>query len=390
MAIKPDVQLAPNVTAATGAYPYGSSKNETVPGLFDGTPYNLIRANDIFGLQQALLVAAGIVPSGSADTAVASQYIQAIVELASGRAQAYDDSGAVNAYVLGLRANQQGPAALFDGFTVIFPPSVTNTGASTANVNAFGVKSIVLPGNVALAGGELVLNQFAMLIYNSILGKFVLQRENQATTILRGIVELATNTEVQNGLDPVRAVTPAGLTARTATETRTGVIELATNTEVQNGLDPVRAVTPAGLTARTAAETRTGIAEIATIAEVAAAADDTRIVTPLKALQSPSALKFYANIDGIGVAAINESFNIAGLIDHGTGDYALTIDNNMATTTYPVSGSAGNGGTTVADLNQWWSPSIRAVGSIRFGIVDESNVKQDASDISVFGGGQLN
>lgn len=84
MAIKPDVQLAPNVTPADANYPYGSSKNETVPGVFDGTPYNLTRANDIFGLQQALLSAAGIVPSGSADTVLVSQYRDALKVILGG------------------------------------------------------------------------------------------------------------------------------------------------------------------------------------------------------------------------------------------------------------------------------------------------------------------
>ena len=72
---------------------------------------------------------------------------------------------------------------------------------------------------------------------------------NGATTEKRGIVELATSYETQEGLDETRAVTPKGLAARTATESRTGVIELATSAEVIAGTDTARAVTPAGLRA---------------------------------------------------------------------------------------------------------------------------------------------
>lgn len=54
-----------------------------------------------------------------------------------------------------------------------------------------------------------------------------------ATTTSAGIVELATNAEVQTGTDPDRAITPSGLSSRTATETRTGVVELATDAEAQ-------------------------------------------------------------------------------------------------------------------------------------------------------------
>lgn len=68
----------------------------------------------------------------------------------------------------------------------------------------------------------------------------------QATTTVRGAVELATDAEVQTGADVVRAVTPASLSARTATTTRTGVVELATDAEMLT-TDAVRAVTPARL-----------------------------------------------------------------------------------------------------------------------------------------------
>lgn len=71
--------------------------------------------------------------------------------------------------------------------------------------------------------------------------------QDQATETTAGVVELATVAEVAAGTDSSRAVTPAGLSARTATETRTGVVELATTAEVQAGTDTTRAVTPAGL-----------------------------------------------------------------------------------------------------------------------------------------------
>lgn len=55
-----------------------------------------------------------------------------------------------------------------------------------------------------------------------------------ASTTVKGIVELATDAETQTGTDPGRAVTPASLSSRTATETRTGLVELATALEAQN------------------------------------------------------------------------------------------------------------------------------------------------------------
>jgi len=75
----------------------------------------------------------------------------------------------------------------------------------------------------------------------------------QATSDHPGVVELATSTETQAGSDAVRAVTPAGLAARTATTTRTGVVELATDTEAKALADTGRAVTPGNLGAVLAA-----------------------------------------------------------------------------------------------------------------------------------------
>lgn len=68
-----------------------------------------------------------------------------------------------------------------------------------------------------------------------------------STTSVQGKVALATTAETQGGTSATKAVTPAGLTARTATETRTGLVELATLAEAAAGTDAVRAVTPAGM-----------------------------------------------------------------------------------------------------------------------------------------------
>ena len=144
MATNPNT-LAENVgriTAPDANYPYGSAKNDSTGTTGDGTPITEPILNDTYGLQQALLAASGIVPSGNADTAILSQYFQALVEQASGRAGNYDETGAADAYVAGVKANQQGPASYFDGLLVSFVAGSANTGAATVNVGGLGVKDI--------------------------------------------------------------------------------------------------------------------------------------------------------------------------------------------------------------------------------------------------------
>lgn len=121
-----------------------------------------------------------------------------------------------------------------------------------------------------------------------------------ASTTVKGIVELATTGETQTGTDAVRAVTPAGLAARTATTTRAGVVELATAAEVNTGSLTTHAVTPQGLDQRTATEARTGIVELATVAEVQAGTDTARAVTPagLFALDKSLLTNGYAKLPG--------------------------------------------------------------------------------------------
>ena len=70
-----------------------------------------------------------------------------------------------------------------------------------------------------------------------------------ATTTNLGVVELATNSEAQEGSDDARAVTPAALASVTATDSRAGLIEIATQTETDFGSDTERAITPATLLA---------------------------------------------------------------------------------------------------------------------------------------------
>lgn len=109
-----------------------------------------------------------------------------------------------------------------------------------------------------------------------------------ASTTEKGVVELATNTEAQAGVDSVRAVTPASLASVTATVARAGLVELATDAETQAGTDAQRAVTPASLSARTGTESRSGVLQLATQAEAMAGTESTKALTSVRVRQAIS------------------------------------------------------------------------------------------------------
>lgn len=71
------------VNAADANYPQGSNRDITSPGDGTGTPRTARGQNDIQGLLQKLLDVAGITPSGSPDTILASDYFDGLVTLLS-------------------------------------------------------------------------------------------------------------------------------------------------------------------------------------------------------------------------------------------------------------------------------------------------------------------
>jgi len=168
MSISILTQYPGKVGPVVAGWPYGEPRNITAPGDGLGTPWEAALVKDIVGLQQALVTSAGITPSGTPDQVAASEYLQAIIELASGRAYNYDESGVANTYVLDIRTGQQAPASYYDGMKVRFTPGNTSNGASTINVNGLGIKSITLDGTAAITGDALLAGIPVVLVYNGV------------------------------------------------------------------------------------------------------------------------------------------------------------------------------------------------------------------------------
>ena len=78
----------------------------------------------------------------------------------------YTDSGAADAYVLGVTGSQVAPPACVAGMRVRFTPGNTNTGAAvTVNVAALGVKTVQFFGEIP-APGQLVAGSLHELEYD--------------------------------------------------------------------------------------------------------------------------------------------------------------------------------------------------------------------------------
>lgn len=149
-----------------------------------------------------------------------------------------------------------------------------------------------------------------------------------------GVLEVATQPEVDAGTDDVRAITALKLANATsllqATETQKGALEIADQTETDTGTDDVRAITPLKLNDRAASETLTGLIELATQAEVDAGVDAVRAITP--ATLAASSISALATFTG------------------GSTITGLTAGKKYAVTVYGVTRGAGTGSATLGGV----------------------------------------
>ncbi|HSH67798.1 MAG TPA: hypothetical protein VLB84_18800, partial [Bacteroidia bacterium] len=112
----------------------------------------------------------------------------------------------------------------------------------------------------------------------------------QATEAIAGFAQIASQAEVNAGVNNSNFLTPLKLVtwfaSQLATEVQAGISEKATQAEVNAGADDLRHITPLKLVtwfaSQLATEVQAGIAERATQAEVNAGVDDVRYVSPLK------------------------------------------------------------------------------------------------------------
>ncbi len=163
MALNFDVKYTPRSNPADAGYPYGSFKNDGVPGDLSGTPGDKDWANDFLGFFQKLLNYAVITPSGVPDTIVASDFFDALVKRINALSQYLVDSGAADAYVVG---GDPAYTAYFDGMKIRVKITNINTGASTINVDSLGVKSIVKNVSTPLVAGDLPVGAIIDIQYD--------------------------------------------------------------------------------------------------------------------------------------------------------------------------------------------------------------------------------
>lgn len=86
-------QRYPDQTDTDSNYPQGKARNKTTPASTDGFPFEEDYINDQLGFFQALLKESGITPSGNADTANNSDYLDALKRIGKDSSTVVNEDG---------------------------------------------------------------------------------------------------------------------------------------------------------------------------------------------------------------------------------------------------------------------------------------------------------
>jgi len=162
-------------------------------------------------------------------------------DLVSNSATALATQASIKAYVDATVANI---GTLIGGFdasaNVNLPGGATIKKGSYWYVTAPGT----VQGQILNVGDVVIANVANPTVTNPNQYIFLESNRTHASTTVLGMVMLATSAEVLAGVDAQKAITPATLVTRTATEARTGLAAIATQGEVTTGTDNSKFITP--------------------------------------------------------------------------------------------------------------------------------------------------
>lgn len=161
MAIIPSTRYPAQTDSGDVGYPHGKARSSGSYQDGTGTPVNKDWINDLWGFQQALLSEAGITPSGTPDKVGASQYLDAVREVATASTLRRNVSRA-----LALRALDLNGTTPVGGANIYLGAVSLNAGSTlVAKGSTNGVFRVVDTPLVAFSGGTVTgMSQLLKLI----------------------------------------------------------------------------------------------------------------------------------------------------------------------------------------------------------------------------------
>jgi len=119
----------------------------------------------------------------------------------------------------------------------------------------------------------------------------------------------------------------------------------------------------------------------ASAAEVKTGTEAAKYVAPSTMIDHEGCVKGWINFNGTGTVAINDSYNVSGLTDEGTGAYTIAWDTDFGSANYAVAGIGKND----SDASQGVQVGIYSIaaGSLRVAVANSAGSGVDSSILSI-------
>lgn len=109
-------------------------------------------------------------------------------------------------------------------------------------------------------------------------------------------------------------------------------------------------------------------------AEVLTGTEAGKYVAPSTMISHQGVVKGWCNLDGTGTIAADDSFNVSGVVDDGTGLYTITWDTDFSSTNYVVASNATSNQTAIAAI---------AAGSVQISCTISDGTASDVDPLCV-------
>lgn len=158
MAIDFEDEYPGQVAAASADYPRGAPRNISLPGDGSGTPWEAALIKDLVAVWDRLMVDGGVTPSGSPDTALVSDYYDALVANFATLARMPDDARAAAVSRVGIMGPHDAAPAYAEQWSRLGGGKwQVRTGGGGAAAESPLVFSRIVPKGLSLTACTIVL-----------------------------------------------------------------------------------------------------------------------------------------------------------------------------------------------------------------------------------------
>lgn len=296
------------------------------------------------------------------------------------------DSGVADAYVLSVISPHQAPTKFIDGMRLRFKPINTNTGASTVNPFALGVKSIKDQSGADPVAADIDANKFIEITYKQSSDYFVISgllTETEIKSIAqKGDYDYGTTAGTGAAYTIALTPIPSALTAGLAFKANIHTVNTVSNPTINTN----------SLGAKTMKDVYgkpIEIGELPTGSQAIFVYDGTDFIVHIVTVNHPGIAKAWVTFDGNGSITVKDSYNLTSVVRNSVGDYTITWSITFGIGEWTESVSTKAPLVSGANNTSIIYPTAKSTTAISVECVDSGNAKRDSNEISIIALGTL-